>query len=49
MVRPDADVWLVQSLLVREPSVELVLSEGDDAEAGQKAAKLLDALSLPRR
>ncbi len=49
IVRPDADAWIVQSLLVREPSVELVLDVGDDAEVGQRAAKLLDALTLPRR
>ena len=49
VVRPDADAWLVQSLLVREPSVELVLDVGADADVGQRAAKLLDALALPRR
>jgi hypothetical protein len=49
VVRADADAWLVQSLLVREPSVELVLDVRADGDAGQKAAKLLDALALPRR
>jgi hypothetical protein len=49
VVRADADAWLVQSLLVREPAVELVLDVRADGDAGQKAAKLLDALALPRR
>ncbi len=42
----DVDRWLVQSLLVRDPSVELVLEIGADAERASKASALLEALGL---
>ncbi len=41
---PLADPWLVQSLVVRDPSVELVLEVGADAEAASQARRLLEAL-----
>jgi hypothetical protein len=42
----DVDRWLLQSLLVRDPSVELVLEVGADAERARAARALLDALGV---
>ncbi len=42
----EVDRWLLQSLLVRDPSVELVLEVGDDAERATKARLLLEALGV---
>lgn len=48
-VRPDAEPWLLQSLLARDPSVELILEIGADPVAAARTAAMLDALGLRRR
>jgi hypothetical protein len=45
-VGPETAEWLLQSLLVRDPSAELVVSIGADAALASRAARLLDALGL---
>jgi hypothetical protein len=47
VVEPDVDRWLVQSLVVRDPSVELVLELGADAERASSARALLEGLGFP--
>jgi hypothetical protein len=47
VVEPGVDRWLVQSLVVRDPSVELVLELGADAERASSARALLEALGFP--
>jgi hypothetical protein len=44
LLPPATDPWLVQSLVVRDPSVELVLLVGADAAAAVEARQLLIAL-----
>lgn len=44
IVPPTADRWLLQSLLVRDASLELVLELGADANAASKARVLLETL-----
>lgn len=46
IIDPRTDPWLLQSLLVRDPSVELVVSVGADAALASKAALLLEVLGL---
>lgn len=46
VVPANVDRWLVQSLIVRDPSVELVLEVGADDEVASKARVLLDLLKL---
>lgn len=46
VLRPDTDRWLVQSVLVRDASAELVLELGADEAAASKARVLLDELGL---
>jgi hypothetical protein len=46
IVEGDVDVWLLQSLLVRDPSVELVVGVADDAARASKVRKLLERLGL---
>lgn len=48
VVEPPVDPWLLQSLVVRVPRLELVVRAPDDATA-REAKKLLDALGLKRR
>lgn len=48
VIDPGAEPWLLQSLLVREPRLELVVHVDDDAQA-RKAKLLLDTLGLERR
>lgn len=49
VVRPDVDAWLVQSMVVRDPSLELVLRVGADGDEATRVAHFLDGLGLPRR
>jgi hypothetical protein len=44
LLPPGSDRWLVQSILVRDPSAELVLQVGADAAAALQARALLEAL-----
>jgi hypothetical protein len=46
IVEPGTEGWLLQSLVVRDPSLELVVSIGADAEKASRAGRLLDALGL---
>lgn len=46
VVTPDTDAWLLQSLVVRDPSVELVLDVGADATRASGARRLLERLGL---
>ncbi|MFO0596075.1 MAG: hypothetical protein U0228_12240 [Myxococcaceae bacterium] len=46
VVQPTVETWLLQSLLVRDPSVELVLEIGADSERAVAARGLLDRLQL---
>ncbi|MEW5742165.1 MAG: hypothetical protein AB1938_24835 [Myxococcota bacterium] len=46
IVPGDVEPWLLQSLVVRDPSVELVVQVGDDADAASKVRRLLDRLGL---
>jgi hypothetical protein len=43
-VSPDVEPWLLKSLIVRDPSVELVLRVGDDLRKVGKARGLLELL-----
>ncbi len=43
-VPPDLEPWLLKSLIVREPSVELVVQVGDDVRKVGKARALLELL-----
>jgi len=44
LLYPETDQWLVQSLVVRDPSVELVILVGADGAKASKARRLLDTL-----
>lgn len=46
VVQPEVEPWLVQSLVVRDPSVELVLEIGADAGRALAARKLFEVLQL---
>ncbi len=46
VVQPDVESWLLQSLLVRDPSVELVIEVGADAARAVAARGLLERLQL---
>ncbi|MFZ5444298.1 MAG: hypothetical protein ACOZQL_30150 [Myxococcota bacterium] len=46
IVEPNAEPWLLQSLLVRDPSVELVIDVGADPARALAARALLDRLQL---
>lgn len=43
-IAPDAEPWLLKSLIVRDPSVELVVRVGDDVRRVGKARALLELL-----
>jgi hypothetical protein len=49
VVAPDTDRWLIQSIVVRDPTAELELDVGGDEGAAKKTAALLDELGLVRR
>lgn len=46
VVAPDAEPWLLQSLVTRDPSVELVLEVGASAPRASAARTLLERLGL---
>lgn len=46
VLEPSVDLWLVQSLVSRNPSVELVFEVGGDAERASAVRVLLDALQI---
>jgi hypothetical protein len=46
VVPVDVDRWLLQSLLVRDPSVELVIEVGDDPDRATRARLLLESLGV---
>ena len=46
VVQPELETWLLQSLLVRDPSVELVIEVGADSARAIAARGLLDRLQL---
>jgi hypothetical protein len=46
VISTDTDRWLIQSAVVRDPTLELELEVADDA-AAKKASALLDELGLP--
>lgn len=46
VVTGDTEPWLLQSLVVRDPAVELVLDVGADAARASAARKLLERLGL---
>ena len=46
VVQPQIEIWLLQSLLVRDPSVELVVEVGNDPARAVAARGLLDRLQL---
>ncbi len=46
VVQPQIETWLLQSLLVRDPSVELVVEVGSDAARAVAARGLLERLQL---
>lgn len=46
VVQPGTEAWLLQSLLVRDPSVELVIDVGADPIRARGARALLDQLQL---
>jgi hypothetical protein len=46
VVQPGIEPWLLQSLMVRDPSVELVLEVGADSKAALGARAVLDLLEL---
>lgn len=43
-VNPDVEPWLLKSLIVRDPSIELVVQVGDDVRKVGKARALLELL-----
>ncbi len=45
-IEPEVDRWLVQSVLVRDPSAQLVLEVGADEARASKARALLDELGV---
>ncbi len=46
VVQPEVETWLLQSLLVRDPSVELVIEVGSDPKRALGARALLERLQL---
>lgn len=46
VVQPSVEPWLLQSLRLREPSVELVIEVGADAQQALAARALLERLAL---
>jgi hypothetical protein len=46
VVQPELETWLLQSLLVRDPSVELVIEVGADSARAIAARGLLERLQL---
>lgn len=46
VVQPEIETWLLQSLLVRDPSVELVVEVGADSARALAARGLLERLQL---
>ena len=46
VVQPEVEAWLLQSLLVRDPSVELVVDVGADSARALAARGLLERLQL---
>lgn len=46
VVQPETESWLLQSLLVRDPSVELVVEVGSDSARALAARGLLERLQL---
>ncbi len=46
VVPPETEAWLLQSLLVRDPSVELIIEIGADSSKALAARKLFDTLQL---
>lgn len=46
VVQPEVETWLLQSLLVRDPSVELVVDVGADSARALAARGLFDRLQL---
>ena len=46
VVQPEVETWLLQSLLVRDPSVELVIEVGADPARAIAARGLLERLQL---
>jgi hypothetical protein len=46
VVQPEVESWLLQSLLVRDPSVELVIDVGADSARALAARGLLERLQL---
>lgn len=46
VVAPDAEPWLLQSLVTRDPSVELILEVGASSPRASAAATLLERLGL---
>lgn len=46
VVQPEVETWLLQSLLVRDPSVELVIEVGADSKRALATRGLLDRLQL---
>lgn len=46
VVQPEVELWLLQSLLVRDPSVELVIEVGADSTRALAARALMEKLEL---
>ncbi|MFT3708161.1 MAG: hypothetical protein QM817_10955 [Archangium sp.] len=46
VVQPEVETWLLQSLVVRDPSVELVIDIGADSNKALAARGLMDRLQL---
>jgi hypothetical protein len=46
IVPSETEPWLLQSLLVRDPSVELIIEIGADSSKALAARKLFDTLQL---
>lgn len=46
VVQPEVELWLLQSLLVRDPSVELVIEVGADSAKALAARGLMEKLQL---
>jgi magnesium chelatase family protein len=46
VVPPETEAWVLQSLLVRDPSVELIIEIGADSSKALAARKLFDTLQL---
>ena len=46
VVPPDTDRWLIQSLVVKDPTAELELPVGADEALARKSLALLDELGF---